>query len=69
MPLSKAMPVVAPGVAEIRIKGEDRQFRTFYLAADSRGILVLHAFIKKTQTTPPVEIHTARRRLKELQDE
>ena len=69
MPLSKPMPSVAPGVFELRLRSEDGQFRIFYFTATARGILVLHAFIKKTQQTPPLEIQLARKRLKEMQDE
>ncbi|MCC6587121.1 MAG: type II toxin-antitoxin system RelE/ParE family toxin [Bryobacterales bacterium] len=66
MPLSRSMPSVAPGVAELRLHGQDGQFRTFYLAARSEGILVFHAFAEKTRQTPPSEIALGRRRLKEL---
>jgi phage-related protein len=69
MPLSRPMPSVAPGVSELRLRSADGQFRTFYFAASTEGILVLHAFIKKTQQTPPSEIQTARKRLKEMQNE
>jgi len=33
-----------------------------------RGVLVFHAFVKKTQRTPPLEIERAKKRLKELFD-
>ena len=33
-----------------------------------KRIVVLHAFIKKTQQTPDRELKLARKRLKELQD-
>lgn len=68
MPLSRPMPVVAPGVSELRLRSGDGQFRTFYFVENTNGILVLHAFVKKTQQTPPAEIAIARRRLKELID-
>jgi phage-related protein len=60
------MPDIAPGVAELRLRGEDRQFRVFYLIADERGILVFHAFTKKSATKPRSELETAKRRLKEI---
>jgi phage-related protein len=69
MPLSRAMPSVAPGVAELRLHGEDGHYRTFYLASRARGVLVVHAFTKKTRQTPPSEIRMAQRRLKEMLDE
>jgi len=68
MPNSRPMPGVAAGVSELRVKAEDGSFRVFYYTASSRGVLVFHAFIKKTQRTPPLEIELARKRLKELLD-
>jgi phage-related protein len=64
---------IASGVFEIRVKEASGIFRTFYLVKRERGILVFHAFKKKTQKTPKQEIDTARKRLnqflKELEDE
>lgn len=68
MPNSRPMPGVAAGVSELRVKGEDGSFRAFYYTASSQGVLVFHAFVKKTQRTPPLEIVVARKRLKELLD-
>ena len=68
MPNSRRMPAVAAGVAELRVKGQDGSFRAFYYTASSQGVLVFHAFVKKTQRTPPLEIELARKRLKELLD-
>jgi phage-related protein len=62
------MPGAAAGVSEIRIKMGDGSFRAFYYTASARGVLVFHAFVKKTQRTPPLEIDLARKRLKELLD-
>lgn len=69
MPLSRPMSSVAPGVSELRLHSEDGQFRTLYFTASAKGILVPHAFVKKTQHTPPSEVQLARKRLKEMQDE
>lgn len=69
MPLSRPMPSVARGVSELRLYCEDGQLGTFYFVAGTAGILVLHAFVKKTQQTPRSEIQLARKRLKEMQDE
>ena len=68
MPDSRPMSGVAAGVSELRVAGSDGSFRAFYYAASSRGVLVFHAFVKKTQRTPPLEIELARKRLKELFD-
>ena len=66
MPNSRPMPTVAAGVSELRVQGEDGIFRVFYCTAAPEGVLVFHAFAKKTQRTPPLEIELARKRLKEL---
>ena len=69
MPLSRPMPSVAPGVCELRLHSKDGQFRTFYFMASSEGILVIHAFVKKTRQTPSAETQLGRKRLKEMQDD
>ena len=68
MPNSRPMPEVAAGVSELRVKGEDGRFRAFYYIASSQGVLVFHAFVKKTKRTPPLELELAKKRLKELLD-
>ena len=69
MPLSRPMSSVDPGVSELRIRDRSGIYRVFYYRRSSPGILVLHAFMKKTQTTPKRELDLAKRRLKELLDE
>jgi phage-related protein len=68
MPNARPMPGVAAGVSELRVKAEDGAYRAFYFTASARGVLVFHAFVKKTQRTPPLEIDLARKRLKEILD-
>lgn len=68
MPNARPMPAVARGVSELRVKGEDGIFHVFYYAASAPGVLVFHAFAKKTQRTPQLEIELSRKRLKELLD-
>ena len=68
MPNARPMPAVAAGVSELRIRGENGSFRVFYFTATAKGVLVFHAFEKKTQRTPPLEIELAKKRLKELLD-
>jgi phage-related protein len=68
MPDSRPMPGVAAGVSELRVGTTDGSFRAFYYTASVRGVLVFHAFAKKTRRTPPLEIELARKRLKELFD-
>jgi phage-related protein len=60
------MPAIGSGVSEVRVHGQDGQFRTFYFMTGADGILVPHAFVKKTRATPAQEIKLATRRLKEM---
>lgn len=66
MRLSRPMPSVAQGVSELRIRDAAGVYRTFCYTRSLRGILVFHAFVKKTRATPIHEIDLARKRLKEL---
>jgi phage-related protein len=68
MPNSRPMPAVAAGVSELRVKGKDGAYRAFYYTPSARGVIVFHAFVKKTQQTPPLELELARTRLKEVLD-
>ena len=65
-PVARPMPLVAPGVSELRVRGGDGVFRVFYFASTAEGVLVFHAFAKKTQRTPAHEIELAGKRLEEL---
>ena len=69
MPLSRPMPAIAPGAYELRFRDAAGIQRVFYFTKDAHGILVFHAFVKKTQATPPRELNLARRRLTEMQNE
>ena len=65
-PQGVGMPHVRPiegKLWEMRIQGRDGIARALYVAAHGRTLLVLHAFVKKTQTTPRASIETARKRL------
>ncbi|WP_423382287.1 type II toxin-antitoxin system RelE/ParE family toxin [Burkholderia sp. LMG 32019] len=55
------------GLYELRLKGLEGIARVFYCVVVDRRIVMLHAFVKKTQQTPLKELATARRRLKEVQ--
>ena len=48
---------------EMRMTGRDGIARAVYAAVQGRRLLVLHVFIKKTQTTPRKAIETALKRL------
>ena len=56
------------GLFELRPKGRSGIGRAFYCFLLNRRILVLHAFVKKSQQTPDRELKLARKRLKEIRD-
>ncbi len=51
---------------EMRLKGRDGIARALYVTAIGRRVVVVRAFVKKTQTTPRSEIELALRRAKEV---
>ncbi len=69
MPLSRWMPALVPGAAELRMRDRHGIYRTFYYTRSLRGILIFHAFVKKSRATPKSEIEVGRKRLKEMLDE
>ena len=48
---------------EMRMQGRDGIARAVYAAVQGRRLLVLHVFVKKTQTTPRAAIEMALKRL------
>ena len=48
---------------EMRMQGRDGIARAVYVAIQDRRLLVLHVFVKKTQTTPRAAIAMALKRL------
>lgn len=66
MPHSKTMREVGNGVNELRVRSSDGQYRVFYYLKSAQGILVFHAFIKKTQKTSKSDIAIGKQRLLEL---
>ncbi|HXC47187.1 MAG TPA: type II toxin-antitoxin system RelE/ParE family toxin [Candidatus Sulfotelmatobacter sp.] len=69
MPLSRPMTSIAPGAAELRIRDRFGIYRVFYYVKSARGVLIFHAFVKKTRTAPLPELNIGRKRLKELRYE
>jgi phage-related protein len=51
---------------ELRMTGRDGISRAIYVTAQGRRVVILRAFIKKTQKTPPRELALARQRAKEV---
>lgn len=66
MPISRPMPSVGLGTAELRIRDDAGIYRAFYYTSSRRGILVFHAFMKKSQAIPTHELQLGKRRLKEM---
>ncbi len=54
---------------EIRLKDKDGIARVIYILAHKRRIVLLHAFIKKTQKTPKQALEIALKRISEVEDE
>ena len=65
MPHSRAM---GGGVFEVRPRSQEGIGRALYCFVVGQRIVILHAFIKKTQATPEQELRLARKRLKEVQN-
>lgn len=65
LPHSRAL---GDGLFELRPRGRSGIGRAFYcFLLGRRVVVVLHAFVKKTQQTPDRELRLARKRQKELQ--
>ncbi len=55
------------GLWEIRAKGRDGIGRAIFVKAAARRLVVVHAFAKKSQKTPPQALSVARARMKEVE--
>lgn len=65
MPHSRAM---GRGLFELRPRGREGIGRALYCYAEEQCIVILHAFVKKTQTTSKHDLAIARKRMKEVQN-
>lgn len=63
MPYTKAL---GKGLFEVRAGGREGIGRVFFCCSQGKRIVLLHAFIKKTQHTPQKEIRLAIQRMKEV---
>jgi phage-related protein len=54
-------------VWEMRLKGKDGIARALYVTASGRRVVVVRAFLKKTQKTPSREIERAQRRAEDIE--
>jgi phage-related protein len=66
LPHSKAF---GNGLFELRPRSKSVIGRAFYCFLAGQRVVVLHAFIKKSQQTPTQEIKLARKRMKEVLDD
>ncbi len=66
MPFTRSM---GEGLFEIRARSKEGIGRAFFCTAVEHKIVILHAFIKKTNKTPRKELNIARKRLSEVQNE
>jgi len=66
MPLSRNLSGIHPGLHELRLKDGSGPVRVFYFIKKSQAIYMLHAFKKKTEALPKVEIKMVLKRIKEV---
>lgn len=68
-PFELGMPMIrnmGRGLWEIRSKGQEGIGRACFCIVKDKQIIILHAFIKKTQETPQQHIETALKRANEV---
>ncbi|MCL4368758.1 MAG: type II toxin-antitoxin system RelE/ParE family toxin [Actinobacteria bacterium] len=65
MPRSRAL---GGGLFELRPRGREGIGRALYCYVIGERAVVLHAFVKRTQTTPERDLSLARKRMKEVRD-
>ena len=51
---------------ELRAKASEGIARAFYVTITGRRVIILHAFVKKSDKTPRGALETARNRMKEV---
>jgi phage-related protein len=65
LPHSRAL---GSGLFELRPRGRSGIGRAFYCFVVGKRIVIVHAFVKKTEQTPDRELALARKRAKEVQE-
>ena len=63
MPFTRS---IKSGLFEIRAKGKEGIARALYCSLVGKELVILNAFVKKTQKTPKKELALARKRMKEV---
>lgn len=66
MPLSRPMPSIGKSVHELRFRDRSGIYRVIYVFVGGGTIYLIHAFMKKAQSTPKQNIDLAKKRLKEI---
>ncbi len=69
-PMALPMPYarfLGDGLWELRLSGRDGIARVIYITMKERRVVLLRAFVKKTQKTPAHELAIARQRMRTLQ--
>ncbi|MGA3028746.1 MAG: type II toxin-antitoxin system RelE/ParE family toxin [Bryobacteraceae bacterium] len=61
----KPIPVVGPGVIEIRVHAEG-EYRVFYAAKFEDAVWVLHVFARKTRKASSLDVELGKKRYREL---
>jgi phage-related protein len=59
---------IGSGLFEIRARGSEGIGRAFFCRMREQKIMILHGFIKKSQTTPRRELRLAIKRMKEVKN-
>ena len=68
-PTSLPMPharYLGDGLWELRLSGRDGIARVIYVTVFEKRVILLRAFVKKTQKTPPREIALAKQRMRTM---
>ena len=63
LPFTRAM---GKGLFEIRAKGQAGIARGLFCTITNNTIMILHVFVKKTETTPLKELRLAKKRMNEV---
>lgn len=66
LPMSRSL---GSGLFEIRVKHPEGPFRIMYCFRPGRLIVLLHAFVKKTEQTPKEDLDLAKARKRELDEQ
>lgn len=66
MPLSRNLSSIHRGLHELRLKDSAGQYRFFYFIKKGDAVYFVHAFKKKSQELPKLELDLVLKRIKEI---